>query len=161
MIKMMPVTYCDKCGAEVVPEVSFDSMDFCMECYTELFGMIQKWLCPPVKEEPIEIEIPEFMEKKLDEVEEPKTMSEIKAEPNKSGKQKKVKTSTCTRKNARGIDWDMACALKLAGRTNAWIADELGIKLSTVNVEIYKKLKEYKERKAEEEVAAKRAILEC
>lgn len=161
MIKMMPVTYCDKCGAEVVPEVSFDSMDFCMECYAELFGMIQKWLCPQAKEEPIEIEIPEFMEKKLDEVEEPKTMSEIKATPNKSGKQKKVKTSTCTRKKARGIDWDMACALKLAGRSNAWIADELGCKRSTIDVNIYKHLEEYKRRKDEEAAEAKRRILEC
>lgn len=164
MIKMRPVTICDKCGEEVNPEVSFDSMDFCKECYAKLFDLIQGWLIPcfePAKEEPIEIEIPEFMEKKLDEVAEHKTMSEIKETPNKSGSKKKVKTSTCTRKNARGIDWDKACALKLAGRTNAWIADELGIKLSTVNVEIYKKLKEYKARKDEEAAEAKRRILEC
>lgn len=158
MIKMMPVTYCDKCGAVVNPEVSFDSMDFCIECYAELFGMIQKWLCPPVKEEPIEIEIPEFMEKKLDEVEEPKTMSEIKATPNKDGSKKKIKSSTCGRKP---IDWDKACALKLAGRSNAWIADELGCKKSTIDVNIYKHLEEYKRRKDEEAAEAKRRILEC
>lgn len=159
MIKMMPVTYCDKCGAVVNPEVSFDNMDFCIECYAELRKMLMNWIRPiePLNEE-IEIEIPPFMEQKLDE-EEHQTISQIKAKPNKNGSKKKVKISKCTSQR-KPIDWDKACALKLAGRSNAWIADELGINPGTVNVCIYKKLEEYKARKEAEEEEAKRRIVE-
>lgn len=58
------------------------------------------------------------------------------------------------------IDWDKACALKLAGWSNKQIAEELGVNFGTINVEIYKKVNQYKMRKASEETDAKRAVLE-
>lgn len=60
---------------------------------------------------------------------------------------------------ANMIDWDKAVALKKSGWKNRDIAVELGINSGTLDAMIYKKLKEFDERKAREAEAEKEELL--
>ena len=53
------------------------------------------------------------------------------------------------RKSPSKIDWDKACALKLAGWPNSEIAAELHASKGTIDNAIYKHLNEYKQGKRE------------
>ena len=53
------------------------------------------------------------------------------------------------KKSPAKIDWDKACALKLAGWPNSEIAAELHANVGTINNAIYKHLNEYKQGKRE------------
>lgn len=68
---------------------------------------------------------------------EPKAAPEPDPEPVKE-EPKEAKSKPRTK-----IDWDKACALKLAGWSNKQIADELNINKPTVDTMIYKMLERY------------------
>ena len=113
---------CDKCGKEIEPQEAeiyeVYCHDFCEECAGKLENIIKNWLAP--EKEIVKVEI------KLDKTE---------AKPKKPKEAKK----TCK------IDWDKACALKLAGWNNKDIADEIHANEGTINAMIYSKLKKYQE----------------
>jgi len=111
------VIRCDKCNCDIHEgNNQVLGLDLCGDCFCLMQDVISQWL----QEEP---GVPDQEESK---------------------EEKKSKSAKVGRSSRNKIDWDMACALKLAGRSNKWIADDMGINEGTVNATIYKKLEIYK-----------------
>jgi len=163
MIKQIFV--CDKCEKDITGNVALlvEDMHFCPECKQTISGVLKQWIVGTKAYEP-EIDVDDEIIVPVEEpVQEPEVLVDAyqelldkefaEEEPQKyPAKKKKVLK--------RAIDWDKACALKKAGWTNRAIAEECKIKFSTVNVEIYKKMKLYDAKKAQEEADAKRRVVE-
>lgn len=62
----------------------------------------------------------------------------------KAPKAEKPADETAEKKH-KPIDWDKACALKIAGWSNKYIAEELGANRPTIDSMIYKKVEQYKD----------------
>lgn len=146
----MRVILCDECKKEIQEKkvvkiylrsddedrvlvgmnVKLHEKDFCKVCACKIINNLIK---EEVEEKP----------EKCEEKEEVKT--EIKEEGKKKTKTKDKKTNDeeGQQNETKKIDWDKACALKNAGWTNEKIADELGAKLSTIRVNIYKHLRKF------------------
>lgn len=124
----MLIKICDKCGSRIEENEGryFFEMDFCPDCTEELVQVIQAWV-----DEPEEIKAPE--EEKIEASEEnfKKIADQVRKDVEESFARKK-------------IDWNKACALKLAGWSNKDIAMELHATEGTINSGIYSKLKTYK-----------------
>lgn len=130
-----------------------EKLDFCDKCFEELLDLMEgkEKQEPAPAEIEVEVNIPE------PEVEEP-TPVVIEVEPDIYEVVQQEKKAADEPK--KKIDWDKAVVLKKAGWSNKDIADECKIKLSTLSVEIYKKVKEYDQKKKQEEKDAKRNVLD-
>ncbi len=120
------IVFCDKCGNEAKEARVLIGFDMCKECYSKAEIMIVNWMTPegmPKIVEPVAVK----------EYEEPKAVV-APAQTTMQGKTKPFK-----------IDWDKACALKVAGWSNKQIADELKCNFETINAMIYARVKQYKE----------------
>lgn len=127
---------CDKCGYELLEgeQMSMLGFDVCEGCYDEGYGMIESWIRGKKKRKAAkdeigtEIDVDKFT-KPLEVVQ---VASETAQEPQEAPKKK-------------DIDWNKACALKLAGWSHKNIAGEMGINEGTLNSgTFYKKLEQYK-----------------
>lgn len=115
---------CDKCGKEIdeVEATTYEiyNHDFCEKCALEASKVIKNWIAEvPGKKEVVAEAVKEVIE----------------AEPKK---RKGMPAS---------IDWDKACALKMANWSNRDIANEIHASEGTINSLIYKKLADYKKGK--------------
>lgn len=133
------IILCDKCKKEIEETdiMQIGEMDFCHACTSDLFFIIQNW----VKSE------------KEESVVKPANVEEdfLTEEKYPAKKKKKAEDTEHEEEPKKKIDWDKACALKKAGWSNREIAEECKIKLSTLSVEIYRHLKLYEARLAEEQ----------
>ena len=121
----MLITICDKCGSRIEENKGrfIFEMDFCPDCTEKLKQVVQAWIDEPEEETEEKIEVSEEDFKKIaDQV------------------RKDVENEIAQKK----IDWNKACALKLAGWSNKDIAIELKANEGTINSGIYGKLKTYK-----------------
>lgn len=120
---------CDKCKKEIkIPEEMVGKFDLCEECAPQLIKIVTDWVNATLF----------VTESELDEVTDavdPEPI-EVKDKPKKVIK-KAVKDKS-------RIDWDKACALKIAGWSNKEIAAELHINEGTVNSMIYHKVEQFR-----------------
>ena len=118
----MLITICDKCGSRIEENKGrfIFEMDFCPDCTEKLKQVVQAWIDEP-EEKKIEVSEEDF-KKIADQV------------------RKDVENEIAQKK----IDWNKACALKLAGWSNKDIAIELKANEGTINSGIYGKLKTYR-----------------
>lgn len=119
---------CDRCMSDItyIEHESAFGYDFCPECYQmikEGFDAFMK------KTFSIEADNDNEPENKVLKVKTEKTVE---------------KTLKPKHDHGLKIDWDKACALKIAGWSNKAIAEELKINKPTVDSTIYKKVEEYK-----------------
>lgn len=116
---------CDNCMSEIThtEHESAFGYDFCLDCYQKMKEGFDAFL--------------------------KKTIS-IETE-----KQRELQKKSLISKHDHGIkiDWDKACALKIAGWSNKAIAEELKLNEGTVGSTIYKKVEEYKKGKRMNKVA--------
>lgn len=125
----MLITICDKCGSRIEENKGrfIFEMDFCPDCTEKLKQVVQAWIDEPEKEK---IEVSEEDFKKIADKVRKDVENEIAQNENAIARKK--------------IDWNKACALKLAGWSNKDIAMELHATEGTINSGIYSKLKTYK-----------------
>lgn len=157
----MLITICDKCGSRIEENKGrfIFEMDFCPDCTEKLKQVVQAWIDEP-EEDPkaqnidIEVQTPSaaiygirFPEKikapeeeLLDSIDEGKSINRIEIPEEIKEQVKKAQPI----KRQKKIDWDKACALKVAGWSNHEIAMELHANEGTINACIYGKLKNYK-----------------
>ena len=107
MVKQIVV--CDKCGKEITGDVKqINGLDLCEECHGELILLIQNWIDNDEVEEIAEIEEPE-----------PSPVPEVKLEKSVFEKLDVKDNNSLDKYPAKKrntyIDWDKACALKMAG----------------------------------------------
>ena len=116
------VYVCDKCRKEVAEEnvIRDHDFDFCEACAKKLDDLITDWVMK--------------VEKK------PKQKKE-KVEKTLKKTEKPLKTQKPERIGF--IDWDKACALKIAGWSHRDIADEVKTTEGTISAMIYEKMKIY------------------
>lgn len=138
----MLVTICDKCGKRIEENKGrfFFDMDFCLGCTEELQRVVQSWIDEPKSARECLDKMGESFEAILDSVDEGKSFNRI--EIPKEVKEQIVEAQPI--KINKKIDWNKACALKLAGWSNHDIARELRVNEGTINACIYKRLEVYK-----------------
>ena len=127
----MLITICDKCGSRIEENKGrfIFEMDFCPDCTEKLKQVVQAWIDEP-EEEKSEVSEEDFK----------KIADQVRKDVENEIAQKDVEASFARKK----IDWNKACALKLAGWSNKDIAMELHATEGTINSGIYSKLKTYK-----------------
>lgn len=114
------IIVCDKCGKHIESGNNcVNGFDFCEKCNTSLMVVIKNWLAP------------EQSENQVQNIEKPSSA-------NNQAPKKPVR-----------IDWDKACALKIAGWKNKDIADELKCSEGTIHVGIVSHMKKYKAERGE------------
>lgn len=142
----MLITICDKCGSRIEENKGrfIFEMDFCPDCTEELKQVIQAWVDEPeevkVVNPPKSVHFKDKAEELLDSIDEGKSINRIEIPEEIKEQVKKAQPI----KKQKKIDWDKACALKVAGWSNHEIAMELHANEGTINACIYGKLKTYK-----------------
>lgn len=123
---------CDKCKKEITESTAFQGKDLCQCCTDKAVRMILAW----IEKEDDTVPDQEKPKKEIKKIEKKEPVKEKKEEPKKIKPVVQIETK---------IDWDKACALKIAGWKNEAIADELKVGLSTINSgTFYKKITQYK-----------------
>jgi len=119
---MQKIIYiCDKCGKQKSEDSTFLKMayeyEICSECFRKFENYVNRFFAP----------------------------AEVVPAEEKPKKQKIEKAVAVPSESKRKpIDWDKACALKVAGWSNKYIAEELGLNKPTIDAMIYKKVEAYK-----------------
>lgn len=150
----MLITICDKCGSRIEENKGrfIFEMDFCPDCTEKLKDVVQAWIEEP-EEDPkaqnidIEVQTPGAAIYGIKFPEEIKAPKEEKIEVSEEDFKKianRVRKDVENEIAQKKIDWNKACALKLAGWSNKDIAIELKANEGTINSGIYGKLKTYK-----------------
>ena len=132
----MLITICDKCGSRIEENKGrfIFEMDFCPDCTEKLKQVVQAWIDEPeevIIESIKRIPAPDAAPVEVSEEDFNKIADQVR---------KDVEAAFARKK----IDWNKACALKLAGWSNKDIAMELHATEGTINSGIYSKLKTYK-----------------
>ena len=129
---------CDNCMSDItrIEHESAFGYDFCPDCYPKMKEGFDAFLGKSRNEEleKIENELEAENQRILREQRNPEIEKIRKVQ------RREKPEASCKEK----IDWDKACALKIAGWSNKAIAEELKLNEGTVNSTIYKKVEEYK-----------------
>ena len=150
----MLITICDKCGSRIEENKGrfiFET-DFCPDCTEKLKQVVQAWIDeseedPKAQNIDIEVQTPGAAIYGIKFPEKIKEVSEEDFKKIADQVRKDVENEIAQNENAiarKKIDWNKACALKLAGWSNKDIAMELHATEGTINSGIYSKLKTYK-----------------
>lgn len=124
---------CDKCGSKSENEDFLRAAyeyEICDKCFKKFDEHIKAFFEGFDAKAKIPYKKPEIIEA-IPVKEEPK-----KEEPKKAAESQEEQ-------RYKKIDWDKACALKLAGWSNKAIADELGANLGSINSGLYAHLDSY------------------
>ena len=133
---------CDKCGKSSEDEAFLKAAyeyEICDKCFKKFDDHIKAFFEGFDAKAKIPYKKPEIIEA-IPVKEEPKKAAEPKKEEPKKAAEPQKETEPSQRKR---IDWDKACALKLAGWGNKAIADELGANLGSINAGLYSHLDSY------------------